>query len=603
MSIRPTNSLPLFASILLVILLHACANIVRPGGGPRDQEGPVIVEADPPSGTLNFQGDIIDLYFDEFLKPGNYSKELFISPVMATTPLVTVKNKRLRIQFREPLRDSTTYVITLSKEVKDFNEGNKMGTSYTYAFSTGDQLDSLQLNGQVANAWTNDGQEGIKVLLYPADEIEGNEIYGVRPVYATETDKDGNFKLQYLKAGVYKIYGIGDMDGSYSYNNEQEMLALLENPLLDLRDSSTLAKNHQLKAFFQDKTGPTVKSAKWVNANTIHLQLSEPIRTTFGSDTLSISVADTNGDNRFPIYLARTQYGSPTDIYLHSPLPNTEPINLFLFTMMDTLGTYTDTIMRIDPKAMSKPEQGALFDPPVFQIDKDRIMLLSYFQFPSSSDSLNVELVDTTGKQIDIDIEAYGFEASVQLGTLPDPKMPYKLRILPEFQRWDGSTLDSLVEFDMTFPSVADYGNVAGSIVADSTEPDAKWVMLLLGSGTPVAAPDASSRKAGGRKGGGIEVLKRFDGPGPYQLYRIAQGSYTVKYIKDDDGNGYFSPGSLDPYFMPEKVYIDPTAFEVKAKWDVEGFNLFPGEVRSAVESPVSGSKQEGGKDRSRGER
>ena len=83
-------------------------------------------------------------------------------------------------------------------------------------------------------------------------------------------------------------------------------------------------------------------------------------------------------------------------------------------------------------------------------------------------------------------------------------------------------------------------------------------------------------------------------------MYRIPEGKYTVKYIRDEDGNGHFTPGSLIPYRMPEKVYIDPTAFEVKAKWDVEGFNLFPGELTKEV---VEGEGQTEGRSRSRTDR
>lgn len=602
MKIRLSTSVSVLASLALVLVLHSCANIVRPNGGPRDTEGPEIIGTVPAPGTLNFEGKTIDFHFDEFLKPGNYSKEVFISPVLDRKPSVTVKNKRLRIEFREPLRDSTTYVITLGKEIKDFNEGNKMSNSFTYAFSTGNQLDSLKVTGRVLNAWTTESQEGIKLFLFPEEEIEGNNIFEERPVYATETDKDGNFSLEYLKEGRYKLYGIGDKDGSYSYNNEQEMIALMEDPLIDLSDTLTLQKSHTLYAFFQDREGPQVRSAKWSNSNTIHLQLTEPIRTTFGTDTLAITVSDTFGKNPQSVYLARTKYRSPTDIYLHSPLPNTESIDLSLKFLMDTLGTFTDTVVRIDPQMIVKEEQESLFEPPVFQIEKDRIMVLSYFQLPSSPEQLHVELVDTSDNKIDLDVENYGFEMSVQLASLPEPNMPYTLKILPEFEKADGSTLDSLVEFNMLFPSVDKFGSVSGKISEDSIDTDPKWVMLFMGAPPqdanaapkPSEGASGSAKRSGGRKSGAVEILKRFDGPGPYELYRVAEGKYAVKYIRDTDGNGYFSPGSLDPYFMPEKVFIDPTAFEVKAKWNVEGFNLFPSELQRNVESGKVSGKGEG---------
>ena len=121
----------------MAISLWSCANIGRPSGGDKDSEGPEVIGVLPYPGTLFFNYKEIVFHFDEFLKPGSYKDEIFISPVPTVDPEVIVKNKTLTIKFLAPLRDNTTYVVSLGTGIIDFNEGNKMEKSYTYAFSTG----------------------------------------------------------------------------------------------------------------------------------------------------------------------------------------------------------------------------------------------------------------------------------------------------------------------------------------------------------------------------------------------------------------------------------------------------------------------------------
>lgn len=618
MKFRLSHIVRNLALVSPILILWSCANIVKPSGGERDQQGPEIIGVIPAPQTLNYQGNRIDFYFDEFIKPGNYSKDIFISPISETPPLVTIKNRRLRIEFQEELRDSTTYVITLGTGIKDFNENNQMDESFTYAFSTGDQLDSMQISGTVKNAWTGDRQGKINVFLFPADEIEGNDIFEKKPVYATETDENGAFKFEYLRNAAYKIYAVGDQDKSYSFNSEVEMLGLAENPLIDLTDTNQVGVPVELFAFFLDEREPVVRSLKWVNDHTMHLELSEPLRPIYGTDSLSFVLSDTLGGNPREITTYRYRHKDRSHVYLHTPEPRSIPLDLQIQNLMDTLGNWDDTLVRIDPENFSREEKGRIFDPPILQFEQDRILLNSYFVLPSDLDTSNIQLVDTNGVVFDMDLEASGFELRAILSTFPEPGMPYLFRIKPGIDMPGSAATDTLLEFPMVFPSIDEFGSISGKIVPDSTRPDAKWVVLIMqstkgssgsrskaatadidddGNNTPTtssgrggrggkgggsgggssSAKGGGSSSGGGTKGGpGEIVLKRFTHADAYQLFRIKAGTYKVKFIKDDDENGYFTPGSLNPYRIPEKTAVDPSSIEIRVKWEVEGYNLFP---------------------------
>ncbi|MEM7039605.1 MAG: Ig-like domain-containing protein, partial [Bacteroidota bacterium] len=283
----------LIAIFGLAALLYSCANIVKPSGGDKDSDGPVIIGAIPSPGMTNFYSDEIVFYFDEFLKPGNYKDEIFISPVQETNAEVTVKNKRLRIRFKEPFLDSTTYVVTLNTGIKDFNEGNKMEEAFTYAFSTGDRLDSMEIKGKITNPWTGAGESGMVVMLFPAETIIENDIWERRPMYAIESDETGEFKFQYLAEDTYKIYAVRDQDRNYMYNSPQEAVAIPDFPRVDLGDTNQRKKEIELFAFREDNEPPGVKSLRWINDFTIQVEFTEGIRDTFDDTHLQMVLSDT----------------------------------------------------------------------------------------------------------------------------------------------------------------------------------------------------------------------------------------------------------------------------------------------------------------------
>jgi len=596
-------------TVIGLLLLQSCANVGRPSGGERDSKGPEVIGIIPAPRTLNYTGEQIDFYFDEYLKPGNYNKEIFISPIPENQPEISVKNKRLRVRFTEALRENTTYVITLSTEIVDFNEGNKMDKSLTFAFSTGDQLDSMRIKGKVENSWEGAPQASMNVFLFPADEIEGNDIVDQKPIYVTETDASGNFEFEYLKEAAYKIYAVADEDQSYSLNTKSEMIGLAEVPLIDLTDTSQVGKPVEMFAFFRDDDPPRVRGLRWSNSTTMHLELSEPLREIFEGDTTRFFVTDTFGENKQEIPISRFKIKDKRHLFFHSPLPKSTYIDLSITNLMDTLGNREDTVVRINPSKIMKEDIDKMFEKPIFEAKDERILLYSYFEVMADLDSSHIHLEDSSGNRIEMDIESRGMEIEIALQEMPEAKMPYKLLVKPAFPMPNDSTIDTTLTFPMVFPSLDEFGTITGKVVPDSTDPDAYWTVLIYPSaggggrskpaataahddddhdeGQPIgrggrggksnnSKGSASSGNAQNSGAGGPKELVRLQNPSDYRLYRYPAGQYRVKYIKDDDQNGYFTPGSLDPYRLPEKTAEDSQPIEIRAKWDVEGFNLFP---------------------------
>ena len=72
--------IPYITFPLLVILVVHCANPVGPTGGPADQEGPMVIETEPESGTTNFEKRRVIFHFSEFVNRSTLREALTVEP-------------------------------------------------------------------------------------------------------------------------------------------------------------------------------------------------------------------------------------------------------------------------------------------------------------------------------------------------------------------------------------------------------------------------------------------------------------------------------------------------------------------------------------------
>ena len=110
-----------------------CAQQGAPTGGPKDEDPPVLLEAEPENYSTNFAAKKIMLTFDEFLDMGNFTQELVVSPPMDEQPEIKLRNKTLIIEFEEELKEDITYTFNFGEGIKDLNERNVL-MNFEYVF-------------------------------------------------------------------------------------------------------------------------------------------------------------------------------------------------------------------------------------------------------------------------------------------------------------------------------------------------------------------------------------------------------------------------------------------------------------------------------------
>lgn len=219
----------LFAVTIVQIHIIGCAQVLAPTGGARDSIPPKLINANPPERTKNFTGKKITLNFDEYIQIDKLQENLNVSPTPKINPLIDYKLKTVTIKLKDTLIPNTTYAIDFGNAIKDLNEGNPF-RKYTYVFSTGTFIDSLEYSGKVLLAESGKIDSTLQVYLYrnaPDSAVEKR-----RPDYISKLDSSGNYKFSNLPGGQYKVYALKDGDGSKTYNSKFETFAFKDSPVI-----------------------------------------------------------------------------------------------------------------------------------------------------------------------------------------------------------------------------------------------------------------------------------------------------------------------------------------------------------------------------------
>jgi uncharacterized protein (DUF2141 family) len=231
--------------LVVVSLIFGCASQQKPQGGPKDRTPPKLLKATPPNMTRNFKEKQIRLDFDEYFKLNNPFQEITLSPAQEKPPNYKTSKKSIIIDFKDTLQKETTYVINFGKAIADVNEGNVV-PNFTYVFSTGSHIDSLSVSGSVLNTLTQEKEKEVTVMLFP---IKQDTLFGKKKptIYAT-TDSSGNFSLNNLHDGDYRIYALKESAPNKIYDNDNELVAFQKEPVHLTKDTSGI----HLTLFKQD---------------------------------------------------------------------------------------------------------------------------------------------------------------------------------------------------------------------------------------------------------------------------------------------------------------------------------------------------------------
>lgn len=601
MSKKRINPLLLFPLLLLAALLAACANPGSgPDGGPYDETPPRIVRMTPSLGGTNERAKKVTIAFDELIKVEDIQEKVTISPPQVETPEIKASGKHISVQLLDSLKPGTTYTIDFSDAIVDSNEGNPLG-NFTYYFSTGERLDTMEVSGHVLAA---SNLEPIKGILVGLHSNLADTAFRTLPFdRVARTDGNGRFCIKGVAPGTYRIYALKDMDGDFKYSRG-EMIAftpqtVTPSSFADVRhdtlwadtvhidtirtvpythylpdDLCLLAFNESnpvrqlLKATREPEyfrvffTAPSARmpEVRGLNFNADNAFIVEH---TAGNDTLTYWLRDTALVNTDSLIVALTYEATNDSTYqLYEQTDTLELVPQFSYAKRQKFKAEDDAKWQRELEKRHKRGDFSRETPAVKPLDvktggkgsinPDENVRLTLTEPPVR--------VDTAAFHLFLKKDSLFAEAPFRLERDSVSLLSYTIRA-----EWrpgqeyvlnvDSAAIEGVtgkVNKNIDAKIHVNDETTYGSLFLVMPDADTATVVQLL------VADDRVAKQARAAKGGRAD------------FYYLAPGDYYIRAFNDRNGNGKWDTGSFDRMEQCEEVYYYPAKITVRANWDIE---------------------------------
>lgn len=568
-SISANQQISIFTLTLIgILMLSSCAQIMAPGGGKKDELPPKVVKFSPDSAQLNFNSKTIEIDFDEFVTLKDLNSQLIISPPLLKSPDVTVKNKTLKVEFdkNELLKPNTTYCINFGNAVQDLNEGNSVD-NFSYIFSTGNFIDSLKLKGKVRNGFNQSTEKGILVMLY--SDLSDSVVYKGQPDYFGKTQGDGSFQINNIRSGNYKLVAIKDANANYKYDGESEWIGFFDTlidansktlPLIELFQEP--AKKVYLKKYIHDSYGKVSlffnqgsDSLRVQPLNNTDKGVQEYLEFSKAKDTLTYWINNFQKDS---LILQVNNGNKVVDTVSIQVIKRAEaekskkhPLKLSLVNSPNGNQSFdlgTEFVLKFNNRLAGS-------DPTKFTIKEDSTLMggkKGDFHF-SNWDSRSILSVWDTTNTVEDPNNLGNFVSAALKSSYNEWKenTKYHVLFLPgAFTDFFGLSSDTL-KVDFKTREEKYYGSVKLKL----TVPPAKGqyiIQLLAENGNIVRE---------------VSYIKKSD---EFEFVYLAPQKYKLKIIYDENNNFKWDTGNYLLKKQPEKVIFNSELINIRSNWDAE---------------------------------
>jgi len=240
-----------FFSIISIIFLYDCANVSYPSGGPKDITPPVVLQQNPENGTTNFTEKKLRVWFNEYVSVSDLNNQFISSPPLKKPPKYIMKGKSVEFTIADTLKENTTYHLNFGNAIVDVNERNPY-VNFDIAFSTGDKIDTMQIKGNILDAFTLLPVKDVLLLLFDTETYTDSLPYKEIPNYIGRSDANGNFDISYIKNGEYKIFSLEDKNKNRIFDIPNERIAFLDSVLITTVEEEIITDTINKNPIFKD---------------------------------------------------------------------------------------------------------------------------------------------------------------------------------------------------------------------------------------------------------------------------------------------------------------------------------------------------------------
>ena len=585
----------------IACVVVGCARMGQPDGGWYDDDPPVVIGSDPADQSTNVKAKKITIYFDEFIKLEDATSKVTVSPPQLEMPEINATGKKIVVELQDSLKENTTYTIDFSDAISDNNEGNPLG-NYTYSFSTGDQIDTLEVSGYVLDASNLEPVKGIKVGLY--NDLADSAFKTKPMLRVSQTDSRGHFVIKGVAPGTYRAYALNDVDGDFRFSQKAEMVGFNHDTFVpsfkpDTRTDTIWRDSLHIDAlkkvpythFLPDDITLLAFTQLQTDRFLLKTERNEPEKFSmffsYGHPELPvIKGLNFDADSAFVV-----ETGEKQDT-IHYWLRDTTLINQdtlrmeISYMITDTLGnlvSHTDTLealakvpyekrMKEKAKAFEKwqkeQEKKKKHDEKYDSIYPVEVLKPNY-QVPSSMDpdkKIEIEMpiplqrCDTAGVHLYSMIDSVWYEAPFTFRPVE-----YQLRKYEIIAEWRPNVEYSLEIDSAAFEDI--HGLVSGAfkqgIKVKSLDEYSTLTLNISGIADSLPLRVQLLNNSGGKVKEVVahKNVVRFD--------YVTPGKYYVSAFVDANNNGLWDTGNYNEDLQAEAVYYYSRMIECKEKWDV----------------------------------
>ena len=586
---------------MLVIIGYSCASMGTPDGGPYDEMPPKFVRSTPSLRAVNVKNQKFELEFDEFIKLEKASEKVIISPPQLEQPEIKVVGKKVVGELFDTLKEATTYTIDFSDAIVDNNEGNPMG-HFTYSFSTGASIDTMEVSGTVLNAEDLEPIKGIQVGLHK--NLNDSALTTLPFDRVSRTDSRGHFIIRGVAPGKYRIYALMDGNQNYLFDSKTEMVAFSDSIIVP----SMMPATRQDTLWKDTLTIDTIKTVGYTR-----FMPDDIILRAFKEENTRqyFSRSQRDKENHFILKFSAKADTLPiltglnfdsTDAFVVEPNEGNDSICYWikdsLVYQMDTLALqmdylYTDTLDQLVPKCdtiylankLTREQREKLAKKEAEEKEKERkkkekkgetiepekiAFLKMDVDAPSAFDvNRNIALsfeepvsrIDTSAIHLNVKVDTLWVETPFLF--VADSLLPRKYEILAEWEpekeyqlKIDSAAVVGLyglhtnkVEQTLKVKKLDEYG----TLLFNLEEAPSTSVVELLDNG------------------GKVLRQQRISPENTADFYYLAPNTkYYVRLFNDRNGNGKWDTGNVEKGAQPEEVYYFPKVWEMKANFEFE---------------------------------
>lgn len=518
-----------YLCVLACFIITSCAQQIPPTGGDKDEIPPKVIGTKPINQTSNFKEKKITIEFDEFIQIKE-NKNIIISPKPNTKTQIISDGKKLIFEFKEKdLDTNTTYTISLINAIADIHEG-KLLNEYQYVFSTGNFIDTAQINGEVINSLSNQTENDYTVVLSKYKNNKDSNYYKKNISYITKTNEAGKFSFKNIPIDSFEVFAFNDKNNNNTLDKNEEN-GFASNVVI-----SNIEKAIKIVSFKQDdhemdKLLDTIKINPFIHQfvvfNYTNFKINKPSRESFylrpiksasNYDTITVFNLATKDTIGASSYLIKT---------------NNNKLDSIRIIGKKSRDKRFDRIeIQITP--ITKPDDSIYIQTnlPIKLINKERLTL--------KQDTIYIDTINLIRKD----------DFTMIVTNRLEPNKTYNLEIRD-------SSIQSIYN---------QYNTNKKQIIIPAKKEDFGGIQIknieMNDSNILIQIVDSKDFSK--------VIYNNYLDKKQYNIENLTPGTYKIRFVKDSNKNGYWDNGDILKQKQPELICYLKDEINIKAYWDIE---------------------------------